>query len=335
MELARIGSALIVSLVLGLGGAALAQEAAPAEEQAAPEQAEDQPPSVPVDPEGITDQPDVRAEDAIIEEPAGAFWGNLPDLPFVGVPVPGGVGFQPPSSELTAQTHALANAIDVVMIIIVLFVTTLIGIVVVRFNHRTNPTPARFTHNTRIEIAWTLAPVLILIGIGSFSLPVLFRQLDIPEDALTVKITGQQWFWTVEYPDNELGYEMFMLREDEVEAAGYLPEHFRLATDTAVVVPVDTVVKVQMTAADVIHAFAMPAYGLKLDGIPGRLNELWFNPNREGVYFGQCSELCGIDHSFMPITLKVVSQEAYDAWLDWAIDEYGGTRPEAEVAAAD
>jgi cytochrome c oxidase subunit 2 len=347
MKLASLGTAVLLALTLALAPGAHAQEAQ-APEAAAPE-VDTQPttegaidvpsdvqPGVPVEPGDVVDeQPDARGVGAETEEPAGARWGNLPELPLVGVPVPGGIGFQPASSELTARTHALANGVDIVMVLIVLFVMSLIAITIVRFNRRANPEPARFTHNTRVEIAWTLVPVLILIGIGSFSLPVLFNQLDIPEEGMTVKITGHQWFWSVEYPDNEFSYEMFMLQPDELEPAGYDPSLFRLATDTALVVPVDSVVKVQMTAADVIHAFAMPAFGLKLDAIPGRLNELWFNPTREGVYFGQCSELCGLDHAFMPITMKVVSQEDYAAWLDWAIEEYGGVRPEAEVARAD
>jgi cytochrome c oxidase subunit 2 len=260
-------------------------------------------------------------------------WGNLPDLPVVGAPVDGGMHYQPAVTPVMQDLVWLSNMVHWIMAAIVLFVVALLAIVVVRYNHRANPTPARFTHNTKIEIAWTLGPVLILIVIGSFSLPILFKQLEIPEPDLTIKTTGHQWFWSYEYPDNEFGYEAFMLRQGELEEHGYDENLYLLATDTAVVVPVGAVVRLQVTAADVIHAWAMPAFGVKMDAVPGRLNETWFQVEQEGVYFGQCSELCGLDHSFMPITVKAVSPEAYEAWLDWAIEEFGGTRGEPEVAA--
>lgn len=282
----------------------------------------------------VEDQPVTRPFGDVQPEQAAGIWGNLPDLPVIGTPVPGGLNYQPAVTSLAHEIHTLSHAVHVVMIAIVVFVIALIGFALVRFNSRVNPTPARFTHNTRLEIFWTLGPVLILIGIGSFALPVLFRQLEIPENGQTIKITGYQWFWGVEYPDNELSYEMFMLDRDSLEENGYHDAYYLLATDAAMVVPVDTVIKLQVTAADVIHAFAMPSFGLKLDAIPGRLNELWFEVEEEGVYFGQCSELCGLDHAYMPITVKAVSQEDYAAWLDWAIDEYGGVRAEPEVAAA-
>lgn len=259
--------------------------------------------------------------------------GEPQGLPVIGIPVPGGTGYQPAVTEVARDMHWLSNFVHGIMLVIVALVTILILYAAFRFSRGRNPEPARFTHNSRIEIAWTLGPVLILIVIGSFSLPVLFKEMEIPEPDLTIKTTGNQWFWTYEYPDYDMVFDSLMLQQDELEAFGYEPEHWMLATDTAVVVPVDAVVKLQVTGADVIHAWAMPSFGVKLDAVPGRLAETWFRAEQEGIYFGQCSELCGLNHTFMPITVKVVSQEAYDAWLDWAIDEFGGTRPE-QVALA-
>lgn len=267
---------------------------------------------------------------------SGAAWGQeLPDLPVIGAPIPGGLNYQPAATGLAREVHLLSHFIHFVMAAIVIFVTALLAIVVVRYNAKANPTPARFTHNTKIEIAWTLVPVLILIVIGSFSLPVLFRQLEIPEADLTIKTTGHQWYWSYDYPDNEFAFDSFMLQPDELGDHGYLPEHNLLATDTAMVVPVGAVVKLQVTGADVIHSWTIPAFGVKMDGVPGRLNETWFQVDEPGVYFGQCSELCGLDHSYMPITVKAVTPEDYAVWLDWAIDEYGGTRGDVDLAAAE
>ena len=177
-------------------------------------------------------------------------------------------------------------------------------------------------------------PVLILILIGSFSLPILFKQLEVPQSDLTIKATGNQWFWTYEYPDNAFSFDSLMLAREDLASYGYGEEYYLLASDTAVVVPVGAVVHMLVTGADVIHAWTIPAFGVKIDAVPGRLNETWFQAEREGIYFGQCSELCGLDHSFMPITVKVVSQQQYDAWLDWAIAEYGGTPAGAAEAPA-
>jgi cytochrome c oxidase subunit 2 len=265
-----------------------------------------------------------------LAQPAGEPSG----LPVIGAPVPGGVNYQPAMTPVAHDMHSLSHMVHLIMLVIVLFVVALIAIVIVRYNGRSNPNPARWTHNTRIEIAWTLAPVVILIVIGSFSLPVLFKQLEVPEPDLTIKATGNQWYWSYLYPANEVTFDSVMLPREELEVHGYTPDLYLLATDTAVVVPVGKVVHMQVTGADVIHAWTIPAFGVKIDAVPGRLNETWFQAEEEGIYFGQCSELCGKNHSYMPITVKVVSQEAYDAWLDWAIAEYGGTRPEAADAPA-
>lgn len=257
--------------------------------------------------------------------------GEPRDLPVIGVPTPGGINYQPAVTEVAHDTHWLSNWVHMTMFLVVIFVCALLLIVIFRFNSKRNPVPSTFTHNTKIEIAWTLIPVVILIIMGSFSLPILFKQLEVPEPDVTIRATGNQWYWSYYYPSNDVNFDALMLTEEELPEYGYDPEHYLLATDNAVVVPVNKVVHMLVTASDVIHAWTIPAFASKIDAVPGRLNETWFKVEKEGIYFGQCSELCGRNHTYMPIVVKAVSQEAYDEWLDWAIDEYGGTRPEAEA----
>jgi len=259
-------------------------------------------------------------------------------LEIIGIPIDRGLGFQPAVTELARDLQWLDAMILYIITAIVVFVTALMGYVIIRYNRRANPNPASFTHNSPVEIAWTVIPVLILTVIGVYSLPVLFKQQEIPEADLTIKVTGNQWYWGYEYVDHGFGFDSFMIGDgkvlnDEVEAelvaAGYTRDEFLLATDTAVVVPVGQIVVMQLTGADVIHSWTIPAFGVKQDAVPGRLAQLWFKAEKEGVYFGQCSELCGKDHAYMPITVKVVSQEAYEEWLKGAIDEYATLAPHA------
>ena len=259
-------------------------------------------------------------------------------LEIIGIPIDRGLGFQPAVTELARDLQWLDAMILYIITAIVVFVTALMGYVIIRYNRRANPNPASFTHNSPVEIAWTVIPVLILTVIGVYSLPVLFKQQEIPEADLTIKVTGNQWYWGYEYVDHGFGFDSFMIGDgkvlnDEVEAelvaAGYTRYEFLLATDTAVVVPVGQIVVMQLTGADVIHSWTIPAFGVKQDAVPGRLAQLWFKAEKEGVYFGQCSELCGKDHAYMPITVKVVSQEAYEEWLKGAIDEYATLAPHA------
>jgi cytochrome c oxidase subunit 2 len=256
---------------------------------------------------------------------AGMAQAQEADLPVIGRPEPGGLGFQPAATELARDIQFLDGMILVIITGICLLVLGLLAIVVVRYNSVRNPNPAQFTHNTPLEVTWTLGPILILVLIGAFSLPILFKQQEIPAADVTIKATGSQWFWTYEYPDHGFDFGSFMLQKDELEDYGYAPEDYLLATDTAMVVPVNKTVVVQVTASDVIHSWTIPAFGVKQDGVPGRLAELWFKPEREGIYFGQCSELCGINHAYMPITVKVVSEAAYADWLAEAVAQYGGT----------
>ena len=240
------------------------------------------------------------------------------ELEIVGAPTLGSIGFQPASTELARDVQWLDHWLLVLITIITLFVTGLMVWIAVRFNYKSNPTPRTFTHNSPLEVAWTIVPIVILVFVGAFSLPILFKQQEIPEADITIKVTGYQWYWGYEYVDDGVAFDSFMLARDELEEFGYSQNEYRLATDTSVVVPVGATIVMQLTGADVIHSWTIPAFGVKQDAVPGRLAQLWFAAEREGIYFGQCSELCGKDHAFMPITVKVVSQETYDDWLSEA-----------------
>ncbi|MBQ4824089.1 MULTISPECIES: cytochrome c oxidase subunit II [unclassified Leisingera] len=256
-------------------------------------------------------------------------------LKTIGKPVDGGLNFQPAATSLADGLQRLDYMILVIITVICVFVAGLMLYAIVRFNKRANPTPAKFTHHTPVEIAWTIIPILVLVFIGSFSLPQLFAQQEIPKADITIKVTGYQWYWGYEYTDHEFGFESFLLPKDQLAANGYAEDEWLLATDTAVVVPSGKTVVMQVTAADVIHSWTIPAFGVKQDAVPGRLAELWFNVDegKEGIYFGQCSELCGKDHAYMPITVKVVTQAEYDAWLAGAKEEYAGLPQTYQVAS--
>jgi len=235
----------------------------------------------------------------------------------MGQPTPGGMGLQPAASPLKHSAIFFHDAVLLPIITVIsLFVLGLLIWVTVRYNKRANPVPAKWSHNTAIEIAWTLVPVLILVVIAVFSFRLLFQYNDMPKPDLTVKATGYQWYWGYEYPDQKVAeITSTMLPEDELAARGLPHSLYRLAATEPMVVPVNKVVRVQITAVDVIHSFALPAFGLKTDAMPGRLNETWFKAEKVGTYYGQCSELCGVDHAFMPIEIKVVSQPEFDAWV--------------------
>jgi cytochrome c oxidase subunit 2 len=248
---------------------------------------------------------------------------------------------QPTPWELGLQTSASPVMDDIVwfhdfllwlIAAITLFVLALLAIIVLKFNARSNPVPSRTTHNTAIEIIWTVVPVLILVTIAVPSFRLLFYQLKVPSADLTVKVTGKQWFWSYSYPDSKFEFDSLMLQDKDRK-----PEQPRLlAVDNEMVVPVNKVVRVQVIGADVIHSFSVPSFGIKIDAIPGRLNETWFKAEREGMYYGQCSQLCGRDHAFMPIAVHVVSQQEYTAWLEQAKKKYANDNaaPPNAIAAA-
>jgi cytochrome c oxidase subunit II len=226
----------------------------------------------------------------------------------LGQPAPWEYKLQGSVTEVMDYITWFHNWLFVLITVITLFVLALLVIVVIKFNAKANPVPSRTTHNTLIEVAWTLIPVLILVTVAIPSFRLLFLELDVPKADLTIKATGKQWYWSYAYPDN--GKFEF----DSLMAADKQPR--LLGVDNEMVVPVNKVIRVQTIGADVIHSFAVPAFGIKIDAIPGRLNETWFNATKTGMFYGQCSELCGKDHAFMPIAVKVVSDQDFAAWVE-------------------
>jgi cytochrome c oxidase subunit II len=226
----------------------------------------------------------------------------------LGQPAPWEYKLQGSATEVMDYITWFHNFLFVLIALITLFVLALLVIVAVKFNARANPVPSRTTHNTLIEVAWTLVPVLILVGIAVPSFRLLFLELDIPKADLTIKATGKQWYWSYAYPDNgKFEFDSLMAQDKQPRLLG---------VDNEMVVPVNKVIRVQTTGADVIHSFAVPAFGIKIDAIPGRLNETWFKATKTGMFYGQCSELCGKDHAFMPIAVRVVSDQEFAAWVE-------------------
>jgi cytochrome c oxidase subunit 2 len=244
----------------------------------------------------------------------------------VGQPKPWELGLQASGSPIMDGVHHFHGFLLAIVTAITLLVMVLLVVVMAKFNARSNPVPSRTTHNTLIEVVWTLVPVLILIGIAIPSFRLLFEQVDVPNSDLTVKATGKQWYWSYTYPDNG------PIEFDSLLASDKQPR--LLAVDNELVVPVNKVIRVQTTAADVIHSFAVPSFGIKIDAIPGRLNETWFKATKEGMYYGQCSELCGKDHAFMPIAVRVVSEKEFATWLEEAKKKFAAF-PVNAVASAE
>ncbi len=258
----------------------------------------------------------------------GVAWAGL------GQPSPWQLGLQQSASPVMDDIVWFHNFLLWLIAAIAVFVLVLLAIVVLRFNARANPTPSRTTHNTFIEIIWTVVPVLILVTVAVPSFRLLFYQLKVPAADLTVKVTGKQWFWSYSYPDSKFEFDSLMVQDKDLK-----PGQLRLlSVDNEMVVPVNKVVRVLVTGADVIHSFSVPSFGIKIDAIPGRLNETWFKAEREGMYYGQCSQLCGRDHAFMPIAVHVVSEKDYTAWLDQAKKKFAdddSAVPKNAIAAAD
>lgn len=256
---------------------------------------------------------------------AGAAYAGL------GQPTPWEYTLQESASPVMDNITWFHNVLLWIITIITLFVLALLIYVAVRFNAKANPVPSKTTHNTLIEVVWTVAPVLILVAIAIPSFRLLFQQLDVPKADITIKATGKQWYWSYAYPDNgKFEFDSLMIAEKDLK-----PGQPRLLTvDNEVVVPVNKIIRVQTTAADVIHAFAVPSFGIKIDAIPGRLNETWFKATKEGTYHGQCSELCGKDHAFMPITVRVVSDQDFTAWVEAAKKKFASTPDTNSVASA-
>ena len=222
------------------------------------------------------------------------------------------LGFQNPASDGMRDIVNFHNNILLPIIIAIsVFVLFLMIYVCIRFRESKNPNPSKTTHNVAVEVLWTLIPCLILIVMAVPSFKILYKQDTIPKADLTVKAVGYQWYWGYEYPDENIIFESYMIKEDELKEN----QPRLLTVDNEVVVPVNKVVKVLITANDVLHAWALPSFGVKRDAVPGRINETWFKAEKVGTYYGQCSELCGIQHAFMPITVRVVTDEEYAIWL--------------------
>jgi cytochrome c oxidase subunit 2 len=232
----------------------------------------------------------------------------------LGQPAPWEYKLQEAASPVMDQITSFHTILTVLITVITLFVLALLVIVVVKFNAKSNPVPSRTTHNTLIEVAWTLIPVLILVGIAVPSFRLLFLELDVPKADITIKATGKQWYWSYAYPDNgKFEFDSLMAQDKQPRLLG---------VDNEMVVPVNKIIRVQTTGADVIHSFAVPAFGIKIDAIPGRLNETWFKATKTGWFYGQCSELCGKDHAFMPIAVHVVEDQEFAAWVEAAKKKY-------------
>ncbi|MGA7804334.1 cytochrome c oxidase subunit II [Bradyrhizobium sp.] len=250
----------------------------------------------------------------------------------LGQPAPWEYSLQQSGSPVMDQIHWFHSVVLAIITVITLFVLALLVIVIVKFNAKANPVPSRTTHNTLIEVAWTLIPVLILVGISVPSFRLLFLELDVPKADLTIKATGKQWYWSYAYPDNGKFEFDSLLACDETREKCQPPR--LLAVDNEIVVPVNKVIRVQVTGADVIHSFAVPAFGIKIDAIPGRLNETWFKADKTGMYYGQCSELCGKDHAYMPIAVKVVEDQEFATWVDAAKKKYASAKTDTYASAA-
>ena len=233
-----------------------------------------------------------------------------------------GIDLQNPVTEVAKDVYSMHAFVTIIMAIITLFVLGLLIWVCYKYSASKNKNPSKTVHNTLIEILWTAIPVLILVVIAVPSFKLLYKQDVIPEPDLTIKAIGYQWYWGYEYPDNgNFTYEAFMLQSEE-ELEEDKPFKRMLTTDTKVVVPVNKIIRMQVTAADVLHSWAIPAFGVKTDAVPGRLNETWFKAEKTGIYYGMCSELCGVNHQSMPIEIHVVTQEKFDIWVEEAKTKY-------------
>lgn len=300
----------------------------------------------------------------------GLFYRALAAVPLFGVmsgvalaqeagrPVDGQTGFQVSVTPIMDEIESFYNNLLLWIIAgIVLLVLVLLAVVIFRFNARVHPVPSRTTHNTLIEVLWTVVPILVLVVIAIPSFGILtdqetvpdgsrkylgaaiynFGSVDVPAASLTVKATGNQWFWSYEYTDLKKHFNSNIL--DEADRQKLKPTEPRLlAVDNDLVVPVDTTVRVEVTGADVIHSFSVPSFGVKIDAVPGRLNETWFNARKTGIYYGQCSQLCGKDHAFMPIAVRVVTKEQYAAWskalVAGNVDKANATLPPLDAPAS-
>jgi cytochrome c oxidase subunit II len=284
--------------------------------------------------QGAEGQMKVFSRVTAIAVTAGAFLASA-GTAFAGVgrPSPWEIGLQGSASPVMTDITDFHDFLLWIIGGITAFVLLLLLIIIVRFNARANPTPSRTTHNTLLEVIWTIVPVIILAAIAIPSFRLLFIQLDVPKPDLTVKATGKQWFWSYAYPDNgNFEFDSLLVPDKDLK-----PGQPRLLTvDNDMVVPVNKVIHVLVTGADVIHSFTVPSFGIRIDAIPGRMNETWFKATREGMFYGECSELCGKGHSFMPIAVRVVSEADFTKWVSQAKQKFASddATPPTTLAAA-
>jgi len=238
-----------------------------------------------------------------------------------GQPVPWQLNLQPPVSPSALRIQEFHDMMLWIIFAIAIFVLILLVWVIIRYNSKANPTPSQFSHNVLIEVIWTVIPVVILIVIAIPSFKVLYYNDRTENPDMTLKVTGYQWYWEYEYPDHDnITFSSYMIADNDIDEK---KEQKRLlSTDNVVVLPIDTNIQILMAAGDVIHAWAVPAFGVKIDAVPGRLNETWVRIEKPGTYFGQCSELCGKDHSYMPIEIRAVTKEEFENWLVTAKEEF-------------
>ncbi|HEY1736264.1 MAG TPA: cytochrome c oxidase subunit II [Methylovirgula sp.] len=260
---------------------------------------------------------------------AGPVWAAA------GYADPGQIGLQDPVTPIAHEIANFYNNLLVPIVVVVsLFVLVLLIWVIIRYNEKANPVPSQLTHHTGLELAWTIIPVLILVVIAIPSFRLLNHQLIFPQADMTMKVTGHQWYWTYEYPKDQGGgfnFDSYGKGADELKPG----ELRQLAVDNEAVVPVGKTIIVQVTSSDVIHSFTVPSFGIRIDAVPGRLNQTWFKAEREGVYYGQCSKLCGQNHAYMPIAFHVVSQEDYAAWIAGAKKKFSSAAPADKMHFAD
>lgn len=270
-----------------------------------------------------------RAATAVLALGAsGAAWAGT------GQPSPWQLNLQTPVTDVAQRSYDLHNVLVWVITAISLFVLGLLVYVVIRFNEKANPVPSKTTHHTGLEIAWTVIPIVILAAIAVPSFSLLRYQVEMPKADITVKAIGKQWYWTYEYPADQgggFGFDSLMLTKEEAAKKG---QPNLLAVDNELVLPAGKTIAIQVVGGDVIHNFAVPSIGIRMDAIPGRLNQTWFKTNVEGVYYGQCARLCGQNHAFMPIAIRVVSPEKYAAWLVDAKKKFASNADETVKVAA-
>jgi cytochrome c oxidase subunit II len=246
-------------------------------------------------------------------------------------PHPWQMGLQEAASPVKHAMDSFHSLLTVIITLIVIFVAALLAYCAIRFNAKRNPVPSKTAHHTLLEVAWTVLPVIILIVVAVPSFKLLYLAERVPQADMTIKVTGRQWYWDYEYPDQgNIAFSSYIIQEADLKPG----QRRLLEVDNRVVVPVNATVRLLVTAGDVIHSWAIPAFGVKKDGMPGRINETWFKAEREGVYYGQCSEICGTNHGFMPIAVEVVSKEKFDAWVAKAKVAFGPRDGSRDVAQA-